>query len=128
MANRYMRFLGFFICLSYSMAQADIYNHTYSPLKHSTDNSQVKKINPFLDGNFEKILRFDKLTFTANSLDSDSQNILDDILLKIKNNQDKSNKVLISLIGHASQDKNKQDDSQNNALLIEKVLTRKRYR
>ena len=51
-----------------------IYNFKYSPNKPSN-----KKTNIFLDGNFDKIHRYDSLYFTGDALTSDSEKVFENI-------------------------------------------------
>ena len=69
MNYKYMRILGFFLYLAYSVLHADVHNNNNSMPSYSQNTST----NPFFDGNFDEIIRFDKLSFNQSSLDSNSK-------------------------------------------------------
>lgn len=82
--------------------------------------------NQFMSGSFDEIIRFNKILLTSHSFDDTTSKSLDSILKKIQDNTSQSNKVLISIIGHASQnlqsDKEALEESKKNALVIKKYF------
>ncbi len=80
---------------SNSSEKNGIYNFQYSPNKPSKE----KKTNIFLNGNFDKIHRYDSLYFNNDSLTDDSEKIFDDISKQIHQYiDDKSREIVVSVI------------------------------
>jgi len=73
-----------------------IYNYKYSP----NSSSQDQETNIFLDGNFDKIHRYNSLYFSKGSLVSDSNDTFDEIVEQIhKYTDDKSREIVVSVLG-----------------------------
>lgn len=71
-----------------------IYNFQYSPNKPSS-----KRTNIFLDGNFDKIHRYDSLYFTGDALTNDSEKVFENITKQIHQYlDDKSREIVIAMI------------------------------
>ncbi|MDB2562706.1 OmpA family protein [Sulfurimonas sp.] len=99
---------------------------TYSLQTNDTNITQEKSSPMFMDGEFDEIIRFNEITFSSNSFDNDGKNNLDTIVATIKDAKQESKKVLVSIIGHASQniqDTNEAiENTKENTSKIEKYL------
>ena len=84
-----------------------IYNYSYN---ESTD-SAFNKTNIFLDGNFEKIHRYESLYFKDNMLTRDSNETLQRIMKKIHSyRDDKSREIVVSVLGFTQKTQNDSKD------------------
>ena len=66
----------------------------------SSQTSQEKNINIFMDGNFEEIIRFDDILFSDNKVDKSSKKILDETIKKIKKYITDAKDIKVTIIGH----------------------------
>jgi len=90
-----------------SSSENGIYNYKYSP---STEK-KLKKTNVFIDGNFDKIHRYDSLYFKDNTLVRDSNETFKEILEQIHTYTDnKSREIVVSIIGFTQEIENKNQE------------------
>jgi len=91
-------------------AYAGTYDYSYSPLDEETNNTTK---DPFMYGDFEKIIRFEPLLFDGEALTAESKKYLDAIAQTVEK-YNKENKTLgLSIVGHTAATT---DDPNENAI------------
>ncbi|WP_345974276.1 OmpA family protein [Sulfurimonas sp. HSL3-7] len=80
---------------------AGTYDYSYSPLSSAQESGSTMK-DPFLYGDFEKIIRFTALQFDGEALTADSQKSLDTIVKTIESYQEDGKKMGITIIAHTA--------------------------
>jgi outer membrane protein OmpA-like peptidoglycan-associated protein len=80
---------------------AGTYEEQYSVLQNT--NPTVKNFNTFMDGDFEEIIRFDRIHFDGKEIDADSKNILNQSIDKIKSYVKDAKDIKVTIIGHTSE-------------------------
>ena len=83
------------------------YDDTYSVV--DSKKSQEKNFNQLMDGNFDEIIRFDKIKFSDDKIDENSNARLNDIIQKVKDYTKNGKNIKVTLIGHT----NRQTDDKN---------------
>jgi len=102
-------------------SKADTYNDIY---KFSSDLNitHEKKLDLFINGNFDEIIRFDAIQFSNDKISPNSMKILDDVVNKTKRYQEKSDTVKIEIIGHSAKSDKSLQKSKKYALVVQKYF------
>ena len=100
------------------LAQASVYD--YAQFMYTKDDKT--KNNPFMDGHFDEIIRFDKITLNSSSklTTNEGKKIINDIFQKVTDYLQESKKIKLSVIGHSSLDE--LDETKNIKLSKEHAL------
>ncbi len=80
---------------------AGTYDDPYSPLADAKSMQKVKK-DPFMYGDFKKIVRFDMISFADGEMSSKDKNI-QDIINTIKQTRKAGDEVRVTVIGHTDE-------------------------
>jgi len=80
---------------------AGTYDYSYSPLADTNSMQKVKK-DPFLYGNFKKIVRFDMISFTDGEMKFQDKKI-QNIVNTIKQTRKAGDEVRVTIIGHTDE-------------------------
>lgn len=84
-----------------------VYNYTYSP----NATSDAQKSNIFLDGNFDKIHRYNSLYFNGDTLLEESDEVFDEIVEQIHEyTDDKSREIVVSILGFTQKIETQDED------------------
>ena len=84
-----------------------IYNYNYSP----NAPADTQKSNIFLDGNFEKIYRYDSLYFDGDTLTEESDEVFNKIVKQIhKYTDDESREIVVSVLGFTQKVETQDED------------------
>lgn len=84
-----------FTCFSFGA----IYDDNYSPFKNENN---ATKINIFMYGDFQEIIRFDMLKISDKQIDEDSKIYFNKIIKTIKEYNQQGKDIRVSIIGHAN--------------------------
>lgn len=79
---------------------AGTYDDPYTPIKLEGVTA-TKHVDQFMDGTFEKIIRFDALEFSDRSFSEDSKENFEKIVSTIEDYIEKDEKIKVTIIGHA---------------------------
>lgn len=91
-------------------AYAGTYDYSYSPLDGETNNTTK---DPFLYGDFEKIIRFEPLLFDGEALTADSKKYLDTIIKSVEKYSEENKTFGLTIVGHTAATT---DDPNENAI------------
>jgi len=82
-------------------AHAGIYDYSYSPLSTEKESATTAK-DPFMYGDFEKIIHFKALYFDGDELSDDSREYFDTIVKKVEEYRDGKRKLGVTIISHTA--------------------------
>ena len=104
------------------------YDDTYSGLDKK-DVKSSEKLDPFMNGKFLEIIRFDRLDFSDGEISGTSENYLNEMSKIILRYVEDKKDIQIKIIGHSSKDSGDVNEalevSKNFALDIAKKLEEK---
>jgi len=98
--KKFMMNLSLSLVCSLSL-YAGTYDDLYSPLADAKSMQQMKK-DPFMYGDFKKIIRFDMISFSDGKMSFQDKNI-QDIIDTIKQTRKAGDKVRVTVIGHTDE-------------------------
>ncbi len=91
-------------------AYAGTYDYSYSPLDEETNNTTK---DPFMYGDFEKIIRFEPLLFDGEALTADAEKYLDTIVKTVEKYSEENKTFGLTIVGHTAATT---DDPNENAI------------
>lgn len=103
----------FLLSLLFSVfAYAGTYDYSYTPLSSEQEGSSTAK-DPFMYGDFEKIIRFEPLRFEGNSFSADANETLDTIVKTVEKYGEENKTLGLTIISHTAATT---DDPNENAI------------
>ena len=112
-------FLSIFLVVC---SEADTYDDDYNLFTDSEINKE-KKLDPFMYGDFDEIIRFEPLQFNDDEISKRDVKILDEIVDKTKQYQEEFKTVKIKIIGHATKSEKSKQRGEKYALYVQKYFT-----
>ncbi|MFT5661183.1 MAG: outer membrane protein OmpA-like peptidoglycan-associated protein [Sulfurimonas sp.] len=88
-----------------------------------TNTLQIKKYSNFIDGDFDEIVRFDEIYMYDVDIKEDSKSTLKDVVDKVKTYTNKSNEIIVNIIGYSFKSSNALEKSKENALSVQAYLS-----
>lgn len=100
---------------------------TYDDYNLSNENNISKETqnNFFMHGNFDQVIRFDKIELDNFKINEDSLSTLQDVIEKTNTYKNRVKKLYVNIIGHSQENSDAIQISKRNALVVQEYLITK---